>query len=587
MRLVNTFSLKLEDVWDENEKDYAILSHRWEDEEVTFRDMQDLTVASTKKGFVKIRKSCEHAQNDGYKYVWVDTCCINKESSSELSEAINSMYRWYKASAVCYVFLSDVHMRTVKRDVEQQIISSVWFTRGWTLQELIAPLNVVFYDRHWEFLGTKQTLSSLLEVKTGIDEAILNGEPLSRCSIAQRMSWASKRVTTRVEDTAYCLLGIFDVNMPLLYGEREKAFLRLQEQIIRQSDDHTIFAWSIHRDDQPGLLADSPKAFANCQYIKTLTSRKGRSPYSLTNRGLSIKLMATPFTTDTYIVRLDCADGLLPAGDGLIDEHRLGMFLRRLDEDDQYARVTHTGKTFMQLKASFWDPQPSNTLRSPRPVRLIEINVRQQLTEVGVKNYKDRIDGFRIATPELFELDKSGKDRFKVSAFGWDPQERIMSSKAGSSGTVGVLDISKQDRKVQAIKLGFDFEYNPVCFIATSSGLTEKISALDRHGALNYGLERQKAQWTSDELAQFQGIHQRSPFDPMAWSEVHNGTASDLKQHSGLWALKGDRASGLDVRVGEVASLRIIRGELQDKLVWDVYLDGVKNGMLRNMFKSK
>ena len=586
MRLINTLSLELEEVWDENVKEYAILSHRWEDEEVTLRDMQDLSVASAMAGFAKIRRSCEHAQNDGYKYVWVDTCCINKESSAELSEAINSMYRWYKTSAVCYVFLSDVHMNTVNGDVERQISSSVWFTRGWTLQELIAPQNVVFYDRQWEFLGTKQSLSSLLTRKTGIDEAILNGEPPSRRSIAQRMSWASERVTKCVEDTAYSLLGIFDVNMPLLYGEREKAFLRLQEQIINQTDDHTSFVWAIHRHDQPGLLADSPKAFANCQYVKTMTSRKGRSPYSLTNRGLSIKLMATQFTTDTYVVRLECADELLTARDGSIDEYRLGIFLRRLGEDDQYARVKHNGKTFMQLKASFWDPQPSNLLRSPRPVQPIEINVRQQLSEVDIKNFKDRIEGFRIATPELLEWDKSGKARFKVSASGWDPQERIISSKAGDCGTVGVLDISKQDRKIQVIKLGFDFEYNPVCFIATSSGLGEKRPVLDKQGTLNYGLDRQISQWTPEELAQFPGIHQRSPFDLRGWSEVHNGTASELKRHSGLWALKGDRASGLNVRVGEVATLRITRGEFQDKLGWDVYLDGVKNGMMRKILKS-
>lgn len=201
-----------------------------------------------------------------------------------------------------------------------------------------------------------QIYIKVLTLRTGIDEAILNGEPLSRRSIAQRMSWASKRVTTRKEDMAYCLLGIFDVNMPMLYGEgAQKAFLRLQEEIIKQSDDHTIFAWPIHRHGQPGLLADSPAAFQNCQYMRTITSRKRCSPYSLTNRGLSIKLMATPFTTDTYLVLLDCADGLLPAHDGPADEwdgFHLGMFLRRLDEDDQYARVEHAGKTFMHLTRS-------------------------------------------------------------------------------------------------------------------------------------------------------------------------------------------------------------------------------------------
>ena len=321
MRLINAHTRKLEEVWDENVKKYAILSHRWENGEVSYHDMQNPAGASNMKGFAKILKACDHTVSDGYDYVWVDTCCINKENSAELTEAINSMYRWYQAAAICYAFLSDVDTKAPNIDtVEQQIKSSLWFARGWTLR-------------------------SLLTMKTGIDEAILNGEPLSRRSIAQRMSWWRERVTTRKEDIAYCLLGIFDVNMPLLYGEGgKKAFLRLQEEIIKQSDDHTIFAWPIEHQDQPGLLAESPEAFKNCQHVRPMTSRKGRSPYSFTNRGLSIKLSATQFTMDTYLVRLDCADGLLPADNGTLDEFRLGMFLRRLDEDDQYARVKHQGE---------------------------------------------------------------------------------------------------------------------------------------------------------------------------------------------------------------------------------------------------
>lgn len=402
------------------------------------------------EGFAKIQKSCDQARKDGYQYVWVDTCCINKNSSAELSEAINSMYRWYEASAICYVFLSDVHATMVNSDVRQQIWDSVWFTRGWTLQELIAPKNgVVFYDKQWDFLGTKQTLIDLLVLKTRIDEAIFNGTPRSKCSIAQKMSWASGRLTSKPEDAAYSLLGIFDVKMPLLYGEREKkAFQRLQEQIIKQSDDHTIFAWSIHRHDQPVLLADSPEAFVDCQYTKPMTSRNGRSAYSLTNRGLSIKLMAAQFTTDTYIVRLDCVNGLLPADAGPIDGYRLGMFLRRLNEDDQYIRVKHEGRRFMQLKGSFWDPEASSHLRSPRPIEQIEVNVRQQFADLDPSNYKDRINGFRIATREILKPSKSGKERHKVSTPSWNAQEGIMSMKPGTAGTVGSIDISPQNHKI-------------------------------------------------------------------------------------------------------------------------------------------
>lgn len=418
--------------------------------------MQDPVVASKMKGYQKIQNACKLAINDGIDYLWVDTCCINKESSAELTEAINSMYPWYKAAAVCYAFLSDVDGIAVDEDVMyQKISSSVWFERGWTLQELLAPQQVVFYNRQWEFFGTKQTLSKLLTARTGIDEDVLNGEPLSTRSIAQRMSWASQRVTTRDEDKAYCLLGIFDVNMPMLYGEGEKAFLRLQEQIIKQSDDHTIFAWPIHRHDQPGLLADSPAAFANCRHVKTMASRKGRSPYSLTNRGLSIKALAIPFKTDTYLVRLDCVQG--PH-----DDHRLGIFLRRLREDDQYARVEHNGQPFLQSKASVWD---TNKFRFERPTQEIEVNVRQTISGSNLRKYRDTINGFRIATPEILERSSSGKD-FKFAASSWDPLERIVSMEVGGLNSTCFLNISQQDRLIKAIKLGFDFDYNPVCFVA-------------------------------------------------------------------------------------------------------------------------
>lgn len=547
MRLINVHTLKLEESWDE--KTYAILSHRWGDGEVSFGDMQDPAVTSNMKGYGKIRKACKQAVSDGHDYLWLDTCCINKESSAELSEAINSMYRWYKAAAICYAYLADVDGTAIDDDVMvQQVRSSVWFTRGWTLQELLAPQHVVFYNQQWEFLGTKQTLSKHLTPWTGIDEAILNGEPLSRRSIAQRMSWASQRGTTRVEDRAYCLLGIFDVNMPMLYGEGEKAFLRLQEEIIKRSDDHTIFAWPIHRHDQPGLFAESPAAFINCHHVKTITSRKGRSPYSLTNRGLSIKFLAYPFTTDTYLVRLECVDELLRVGDGPLDDLRLGMFLRRLNEDDQYARVEHKGETFMQVQASSWDFESSRQLR--RPVKQIEINIRQTSTEPNSNYCRDIINGFRIATPEILERSSSGKDCFEVWIGNWNPQERIMYMDVKKLDSGCILYINQQDRIIKVIKLGFDFDYNPVCFIATTEGLG------------------------GDLRSRPSRIFTRSPFDRMDLSQVRNGVV--IGQQDGFWALKGDRLTGLNVQIGELVALRIIRGEFQGKVVWDVYLDNMK-----------
>ncbi|KAG8527669.1 uncharacterized protein KY384_007822 [Bacidia gigantensis] len=598
MRLINTHSFKLEDAENEKgelDKKYAILSHRWGAEEVTYARFQDLAQASQMQGFRKIERFCELAARDSYDYVWVDTCCINKDSSAELSQAINSMYAWYQDSKVCYVFLGDIEAKDIEVEATS-IRGSKWFTRGWTLQELIAPKNVRFYDRHWTFLGTKQTLSPILHLETGIEERILHGGSYDTSSIAQRMSWASKRVTKYGEDIAYCLLGIFNVNMPLLYGEgRKKAFLRLQEEIIKQSDDHTIFSWHIHREDQPGLLADEPKAFSNCQDTKALRSRKGRSPYSLSNRGLSIKLLAAQLTVDTYLVRLECANGMLPVSNSQPNEPRLGIFLRRLYEDDQFARVKYNGETFTQRNASYWTNQivdPRYNIgawasgRKSRVVQQLEINVRQDVSSYH-SDYHDRIHGFRIATPEILESSK-GKDLFLVKgAAQWDGEQKLMLMKPGEALLAGYLDISPQKRKIKVISLGFDFDFNPTCFIAGDGGVEEKTRVLNRLGGLNYGSDAEQAQWTPEEHAQFPGIYQRSPLDPLGWSEVRNGVASDLRQHSGLWALKGDRIEGLEARIGEFATLRIKRGRLGEQMVWDVFLDNcIKETTLKTLFKS-
>jgi hypothetical protein len=173
-----------------------------------------------------------------------DTCCIDKSSSAELSEAINSMYAWYQRGVVCYAYLSDVQLWSTYQPEDAdgawvaenpeavlQVMKSRWWTRGWTLQELIAPPSVVFYaatSQGWSKIGTKGSLIDLVAARTGIRDDILRGLDVKKCSVAQRMSWASQRETTRTEDLAYCLLGIFGVNMPLLYGEGSKAFLRLQ-----------------------------------------------------------------------------------------------------------------------------------------------------------------------------------------------------------------------------------------------------------------------------------------------------------------------------------------------------------------------
>ena len=263
---------------------YAILSHTWDDDEVLYQDISNIDRARAKKGWKKILLTCQEAKKRGFMYAWVDTCCIDKSNSAELDEAIRVMFEWYQQSRCCFVYLADFRydQTSVRQssttgelgfepiELQQALARCRWFTRGWTLQELIASPEVWFYDGDWTSLGTKQTLLHPLAEITGIDEDVLEfPELLSRKAVGRRMSWASKRQTTRIEDMAYCLLGIFDINMPLVYGEHTNAFLRLQEEIARQYSDLSLFAWC-QKDDNPpfrGLFAVSPTEFSGCSSI--------------------------------------------------------------------------------------------------------------------------------------------------------------------------------------------------------------------------------------------------------------------------------------------------------------------------------
>ena len=190
----------------------------------------------------KIRDACAFARANGYRYIWIDSCCIDKTSSAELSEAINSMYTWYTRADVCYAYLADVPADEDHSKDESCFRQSRWFTRGWTLQELIAPPHLVFLSKDWSVLGSKSALAELVHDVTNINiEALLQSGALHTFSVAQRFSWAATRTTTRVEDRAYSLLGIFDINMATLYGEGERAFQRLQEEILRRIPDHSLF----------------------------------------------------------------------------------------------------------------------------------------------------------------------------------------------------------------------------------------------------------------------------------------------------------------------------------------------------------
>jgi hypothetical protein len=288
MWLINTSTFQLHYHNSPDEKEYIILSHTWGTEEVTFQDMRILEKARLKKGFAKIEGVCSLARERRITRAWVDTCCIDKTSSAELTESINSMFRWYKEASVCVAFLQDLEPGN---DVTG-IVRCKWFTRGWTLQEMIAPASVRFYDSEWNFRGTKTTLSKLILEATGVNAEVLESpDIIYTLPVGRRMSWAANRETTRIEDRAYSLLGIFDVNMALIYGEGDKAFLRLQETIAREMDDLSLLAWISEepKENFRGAFAKSPAEFFGCGKLVNIDNPIIEAPsFTVTNKGLQI-----------------------------------------------------------------------------------------------------------------------------------------------------------------------------------------------------------------------------------------------------------------------------------------------------------
>ncbi|KAI1854280.1 hypothetical protein JX266_001421 [Neoarthrinium moseri] len=331
MRLINVRTLVIQE-FGQSTPPYAILSHTWEEGEVSYQEFHK-RAAKKKPGFLKISRFCREARQQGYDYGWVDTCCIDKTSSAELSEAINSMFRWYQNAELCLAYLSDV-IHDDEQHIETQLKSSRWLTRGWTLQELLAPRQVLFYGAQWHFIGDRNLLAPAIRASTGISEHYLLQDTSSffnkrsrilrvqGAAIAEKMSWAAGRKTTREEDVAYSLLGLCGITMPLLYGEGSQAFLRLQEEVIRRHFDPTLLAWglpcifnvysapssaidmltgSIHPWSDPtpeeacwelpsGVLATSPTMFSSSNRI---IAHKVALDWDLTSKGLRFKLPAS------------------------------------------------------------------------------------------------------------------------------------------------------------------------------------------------------------------------------------------------------------------------------------------------------
>ncbi|KAM0302474.1 hypothetical protein HYE67_009917 [Fusarium culmorum] len=409
MRLLNAHTIRLQS-FDGAESDippYTILSHTWGNKEITFQNIiqQPLENLQRREAFYKVQECCAQARRNGYDYVWIDTCCIDKTSSAELSEAINSMFKWYQQASLCYVFLSDFdtsfsyHFAQIStgklvrlQSSDTSFFSSRWFTRGWPLQELFAQRRVIFFDKYRINFGSRDDeLLDRLCHKTGIwpqlfDEprchclepypAVRDGvcvtytaldtlpQTLGSFTVSIKMTWASSRITTRKEDSAYCLLGLFNLNMPMLYGEGDKAFLRLQEAIVRQSKDQSILLWRGDINHAsfgriPGCLAPLPSVFNEPVHVLGRRVFKWMSrtfeggfmgsitPIELTDTAIQMYLWICPCTVSIYNPATEeWFDRKLSLGilDLAYDDDYLirpALFLEHLGTINLYRRVYH------------------------------------------------------------------------------------------------------------------------------------------------------------------------------------------------------------------------------------------------------
>ena len=378
MWLINCRTLLLEDFLNHKEVRYAILSHTWEKgEEVQFSEFRNREVTG-KAGWRKIQKICHLALNDGCEFAWVDTCCIDKSSSAELTEAINSMFPWYAGSEICYTYLADYDAS----DPEAKLSESRWFTRGWTLQELIAPARIHFYDKSWSFIGTKEVLSQQLALITGVGHEVLLASKgrnledlLDQLPVARKMSWAAERETTRTEDTAYCLLGIFGVNLPLLYGEGDQAFIRLQEEVLKTKNDLSLLAWKFSMDETHtnfdrycGVFAQRPRNFQASGELSLINDIRFSPDFTMTNKGLKIfTQLQYDGENDLHLLELNCYVEPRPhIVLGIFLKHQGASVYARAKphlyvDETRFSFKTHSERTYFFLSKSI-SPSIANSL---------------------------------------------------------------------------------------------------------------------------------------------------------------------------------------------------------------------------------
>lgn len=451
---------------------YAILSHRWEDDEVSYQDFVNGTVQE-RKGFRKLDLFCKQVmQNEqDVEYVWMDTCCIDKTNNSELSEAINSMYRWYQNARVCYAYLADVFDLSMP-----EFAKSTWFSRGWTLQELLAPHTMEFFNFNWDSLGTKESLKHTITDRTGIPaDALEVFKPgLGQYSVAQRMTWAAERETTREEDLAYCLLGIFNINMPLIYGEGARAFLRLQEEILKISDDLTIFAWakapestvSLYEnfDHLSSVFASSAAAFKSGHpHLSKLNYEQvafARPPDITTSgSGLTITLFLIPYFMHLYIAPIGEVEWYSPkttAPTRMI----VAMYIHLNDTHSIYQRVLNKGEALV------WKTYQSINLFAGEIRRITLKRAPYYLTWRSIApKYGFSILSIDQNIPKLFQTANFDSHR-QIEIFKRSHSYSSLYMEEGHVGVAGIIRFTSRRSIPVFLHLGFDFEFNPFCLLS-------------------------------------------------------------------------------------------------------------------------
>lgn len=517
---------------------------------------------------------------------------------------------------MCYVHLKDIdldHTPAPSIDIGQD----EWFERAWTLQELVAPTNVKYYDRNWRYIGDKYGLKQQIHERTGISTSLLEDKAnLEDFSIAECMSWAAGRKGTIVEDRAYSLFGLFGINLPMLYSEREKAFLRLQEGIIKTSVDHSIFASVGMGDRYRGLLARTPEDFAGCGSVKIVRPKKGRSAYTMTNRGVEITLNLTLWTLDTYLARIHCNAPVSLPNSAPVEGNVSGIFLKRLDEGDQYARVSVDGEEVKSnvKPALGWESSGRDAYS-----RDVSIYVRQPKATmpelVAVHTF-----GYRICST-LLRRNSKNEPLFKISGppvLIWDDATRLVtiSNGSGSRGWIATIDVWRQSKKLSQLKLCFDFEFNPVLFIAASCAvggkslankneayrdsidtLTKRVNILlSRAGTLSNTADTLLAKvatagsnewhYAPEEVNGSKSLDARTADDELGWSPISRTpekgrVASQSPHRQGLWAVKGDHVDGLDVilkfddALVAITKVKFQKVKTYHGLVWDLKIDNV------------